>query len=86
MTDDTCAGYRSSDNTISSAKQVCSQQFEFNPSSNLDPETVQYSGSVKGCSDIQFVVIQYSLTGGSAVLDADNGLALDNVRFSTKSC
>ncbi|THW14310.1 hypothetical protein D6D23_09433 [Aureobasidium pullulans] len=79
-------GYQGSDNSVSNAKQVCSQQFQFNPSSALAIQQLAYSGPVKGCEDIQFAVFTFSVPGGEAAVNTLNGLVIDDVRVNTRTC
>ncbi|THV94939.1 hypothetical protein D6D25_09285 [Aureobasidium pullulans] len=79
-------GYQGSDNSVSNAKQVCSQQFQFNPSSALAVQQLAYSGPVKGCEDIQFAVFTFSVPGGEAAVNTLNGLVIDDVRVNTRTC
>lgn len=79
-------GYQGSDNSVSDAKQVCSQQFQFNPSSALAVQQLAYSGPVKGCEDVQFAVFTFSVPGGEAAVNTLNGLVIDDVRVNTRTC
>lgn len=81
--DVTVTGYRGSDNSVSNAQQVCSQQFQYNPSTILGKQEQAFSGPVKGCEDIQFAIIQYSPPGGLKVAEDFQSLLFDNVKYST---
>ncbi|THY27970.1 hypothetical protein D6D01_04070 [Aureobasidium pullulans] len=79
-------GYQGRDNSVSNAKQVCSQQFHFNPSSALAVQQLAYSGPAKGCEDIQFAVFTLSVPGAGAAVNTLNGLVIDDVRVNTRTC
>ena len=82
--DITVTGYRGSDNSVSNAVQVCSQQFQYNPSTIVGTQQ-QAFGAIKGCSNIQFALIQFSPPGGQKATGVAQSLLLDNVKFSTCS-
>lgn len=83
--DVTVTGYRGSDNSVSNAKQICSQQFQFNPSTILGTQQQAFSGKVKGCDNIQFAIITFSPPGGLKATSEAQSLLIDNVKFSTCS-
>ena len=80
-------GYKGSDNTVASSQQVCSQQFEYNPSTNLGPQEMAFSGQVLSCfKGIQFAVVQFDLPGGMSALDPDLALVIDNMAYKLTTC
>ena len=62
------AGYQGNDNQVSATRQLCSQQFQYQPSNMVGPVQMASSGQVLSCSaDIQFLLVQYSLPGDFAL-------------------
>ena len=78
-------GYRGSDNSVSNAKQVCSQQFQYNPSTNLGVQQMAYSGAVKNCKDIDFAIVTFTPPGGQALTAPLIGFLIDDVKYTTKA-
>jgi len=82
-------GYQGSDNAVAASKQVCSQSYNYNPTTPLAVQQ-QTFGKFNDCwgKDLQFAVIQFDLTGGISALDALSALVIDDVKFSTvaKDC
>lgn len=78
-------GYRGSDNSVSNAKQVCSRQFQYNPSTNLGVQQMAFSGQVSQCKDIQFAIVTFTPPGGAAATSPLLGLLIDDVKYSTKA-
>ena len=81
-------GYQGNDNQVSNARQVCSQQFQYNPSTMTGPQQLAFSGPVADCfQDTQFVIVQFGLPGGTAVANPDLVLDLDDIAYSyRKKC
>lgn len=80
-------GYQGSDNSVANAKQVCAQQFSYNPSTALGPQQQAFSGKVKKCfKDLQFATVTFELPGGQAALQTLAGLTLDDVKYTTYTC
>ena len=87
----TVTGYQTaaSDNQVSAATQVCSQQFIYNPSTRTGQQQMAFSGPVKSCfKDLQFAIMQTSPEGGEAVAASDLTTAIDDVKYSyrNKTC
>ena len=80
--------YRGNDNQVSAASQVCSQQFQYNPSTNTGVQQQAFSGPLKDCFglDAQFAIVTFSLQGGMATLNADLLLLLDDVKHKYSYC
>ncbi len=55
------AGYTGPDNSVSDAKQVCSQQFQYNPSTAVGVQQQAFSGALKSCfHGIQFAIVTFT--------------------------
>ncbi|KAI5362756.1 hypothetical protein Slin14017_G064370 [Septoria linicola] len=79
-------GYKGSDNSVSNAKQVCSQQFQYNPTTAIATVEQAFSGPVsKNCKNLDFAIVTFSLEGGSAALQSLGALVLDDIKYSTCS-
>lgn len=82
-------GYKGSDNTVAASQQVCSQSYQYNPTTALALQQ-QAFGKFSDCAgkDIQFATIQFTLPGGSAALGPLSSLTLDDIKYSTvaKTC
>ncbi|KAF3034516.1 hypothetical protein E8E12_005860 [Didymella heteroderae] len=76
-------GYKGSDNTVASSTQVCSQSYQYNPSTQLATQQ-QAFGKFDKCKDkdIQFAVITYGLPGGLRILDATLVMLMDDLSYS----
>jgi hypothetical protein len=79
----TFTGYKGSDNSVSDSQQVCSREFQYNPSSALGPQEMSFSQTIVGCTEIQFGIFTFSPPGGSAATAPDLGLALDGIVYET---
>ena len=80
-------GYEGNDNQVSNAFQVCSQQFQYSPSTMLGAQQLAFTSPVDPCfKDIQFAIVQFSLPGGTAVANSVSGLILDDLNYSYTSC
>lgn len=79
-------GYKGSDNSVSNAKQVCSQQFQYAPTTSLATVEQAFSGPVsKSCKNLDFAIITFSLEGGSAALQSLAALVIDDLKYTTCS-
>ena len=80
-------GYQGADNSVSNAKQVCSQLLQYNPSSILQAQQMAFSRQVKSCfNNLQFIIITFSTPGGQPLLNTDLALLLDDIKYDTKTC
>jgi hypothetical protein len=81
------SGYQGSDNSVSNAKQVCSQQFQYNPTTTTGQQQQAFSGRVASCfKDMQFAIVTYTLPGGMAAANTLLGLLLDDIKYTTYTC
>ena len=76
-------GYKGSDNSVSSAQQVCSRQFQYNPSTAIGAQQMAYSKAISGCVGIQFAIVTFTLPGGTSAASADLALVLDDITYKT---
>ena len=80
-------GYTGPDNSVSSAKQVCAQQFQYNPSTSIGAQQQAFSGSLKSCfKNIQFAIVTFTPPGGQSALSADLALVRDDIKYMTYTC
>ena len=80
-------GYQGNDNQVSNARQVCSQQLQYNPSTMTGPQQYAFSGPLASCfQNVQFVIVQYGPPGGTAVLSPDVSLGFDDIALSYTTC
>lgn len=79
-------GYRGPDNSVSTATQVCSQQFQYNPTSAIGVQQQAFGQFNAACSDLNFLLIQFSLPGGEAALDPTLALELDDFKYDLYTC
>lgn len=79
-------GYQGSDNSVSDAKQVCSQRFQYNPSTAVGTQQ-QALGKLKKCfKNIQFALVTFTPPGGQTAVGADLALVIDDVKYTTYTC
>lgn len=80
-------GYKGSDNTIASTYEVCSQQFQYSPSTITGSQQMAFSQPVDSCfTGIQYAVITYTPPGGLSATSPDLALLTDDVMYTTHSC
>lgn len=79
-------GYKGSDNTVASSTQVCSDSYQYNPSTGLSTQQ-QAFGKFDNCKskDVQFAVITYGLPGGIKTLQPTLVMLMDDLRYTTKA-
>lgn len=76
--------FQSGDNTAENV-QVVSQEFSYNPSSPTAPQQMAEGIFNPEFENCQYVLIQYTSPGGSALASADLVLVVDNVVYTTCS-
>jgi hypothetical protein len=80
-------GYQGSDNSVSNAKQVCSQQFQYNPTTILGSQQQAFSRQVNNCfKNLQFAIVTYTLPGGLSAANAALAILLDDIKYTTYTC
>lgn len=79
-------GYNGSDNTLASSTQVCSQTYQYNPSTPFALQQ-QALGKFDDCKDkdLQFATIAFVLPGGLSVLNPALVMLVDDLKYSTKA-
>lgn len=80
------AGYRGPDNSINDATQVCAQEFQYNPTTATGVQQQAFGQVTSACSKVSFVTIAYTLPGGSAALQSDLAIVVDDVVYDACSC
>ena len=65
--------------------QVAAQEFEYSPSTSLGAQQMARGSFREAFRDLEYVLVQYTLPGGAAVLNADLVLLVDDVRYTTCS-
>lgn len=78
-------GYQGSDNSVSNAKQICSRQFQYNPTTALGTVEQAFSGKINGCKDLSFAIVTFSPPGGLAATSPLLAVVLDDIKYSTCS-
>ena len=80
-------GYKGPDNSINDATQLYSRQFQYNPTTSLGAQQMAFSGDItQYFTDVSFIIVQYSIPGGTAAVSADLALFLDSVSLAVKTC
>ncbi|KAF2210349.1 hypothetical protein CERZMDRAFT_99413 [Cercospora zeae-maydis SCOH1-5] len=78
-------GYQGRDNSVSNAKQICSRQFQYNPTTALGTVQQAFSGNIRGCKDLSFAIVTFSPEGGAAATSPLLAIVLDDIKYSTCS-